>query len=164
MPLRLHAHILWGDFKRRLGSKVVMCIIMAVLCSVGLITNVLSVCKWTAGDQTPLIDSNFWSVLSQSNIGIAAIYSVIIPQLQTGQSPVPRKSQWLFNGFLGLSVLTALLATIVYPWHGRMSIVAAFVSCTTQLAVTLQMILSAGAKIQNLEMEITQLGVRNRRS
>jgi hypothetical protein len=135
-----------------------MCIIMAILCIAGLVTNVFSVCKWTAGDQTPLIDSNFWSVLSQSNIGIAAIYSVIIPQLQTGQSPVPRKSQWLFNTFLGLSVLTALLATIVYPWHGRTSIVAAFVSCTTQLAVTLQMILSAGAKIQNLEMEITQLG------
>ncbi|ORY15426.1 hypothetical protein BCR34DRAFT_558787 [Clohesyomyces aquaticus] len=151
-------HVLCRGFRRHLGSPRVISVIMSVFCIAGLAANIHAVYKCSPSDRLPVIDSNFWSALSQTTIGIAAIYSLMIPQLQSGWSPIPRKWRWLFNSFLFLSVLTALLATAVYPWHGRVSITAAFISSLTQLAVTLQMILSSGQKIRNVRIALDRLG------
>lgn len=147
----------WGKFQRVLGKERTIVILMGLFCTIGLAANIMSVYSCAAAERRPIVDSNFWSAFSQTNIGVAAIYSIIIPQLQGGGDAVPRGWRWLFRSLLLLSVLTALLSTVVYPWHGRTSIFAAFVSTVTQLAVTLQMVLGARRRINNLASEVAYL-------
>jgi len=140
-------------FKSRLGEPRVMWLIMTVLCTAALISITLAVYKTTSVTSAPLpvIDSNFWSSLSQSNLAFAAIYSVLYPQLQGNGDSVPAERRWIFNGLLVSSVLTAAIATCVYPWHSATSIVASFIASLTQLAVTLMIILGAKQRITELE-------------
>ncbi|KAF2263663.1 hypothetical protein CC78DRAFT_544777 [Lojkania enalia] len=151
----------WARLKKSLGNDRVMSVIMSIFCIVGLITTILAVYKCESNPDLPNVDSNFWSALAQTNIGIAAIYSVVFPQLQGGQDPVPYSWRLWFKALLIKSVISAMIATLVYPWHSRTSIVAAFVSTVTQLAVTLMMILGARKRILELEMDVTRLRRKN---
>ncbi|KAF2183808.1 hypothetical protein K469DRAFT_751233 [Zopfia rhizophila CBS 207.26] len=161
---KYHSRTRWRKFKYCLGTPRMTFVIMGVLCTASLAANIIAVSKCGSTERLPVIDSNFWSALSQSNIATAAIYSIIIPLLRGGDNPVPRQWRWIFNLLLLLSIFSAVLATCVYPWNGQTSIVAAFISSATQLAVTLQMIFGARSKIDNLEYEIEELGGHRRRN
>lgn len=107
--------LLW--VRRRLGDEKITLVLMGLLCLFGLVGTILAVYQCGPPETPPTTNSNFWSSFAQTNIGIAAIYSVIIPQLQGDVNPVPPNWQSSFKLLLWPSVLTVLLATLVYPWH-----------------------------------------------
>lgn len=108
---------------------------------------------WEAGGSTriPLVDSNFWSTLSQNLIGAAGLYCIIIPILRKVE--VKTDSPKTFRVWLVVSGVGALASTTIYPFHLRTSMALACVSSLAQLLATLQLIEDAGSAVNNLQEE-----------
>ena len=123
----------------------------------GAVTIAITAKECSASGPGPVVDSNFWSTLSQAFVGLARLYCIIIPILRRDEMKAsdPRA----FKVLLGLSLTTAVVSVIVYPLA---SLVLAFVSSLSQLAATLQLIKDSGntIKVANSEIDFSERRIR----
>jgi hypothetical protein len=106
----------------------------------------------SASATEPVVDSNFWSTLSQSLIGVASLYIIIIPLLRKDEikAGFPR----LFNALLLISFSTALASVALYPFQTRASLILCSISSLAQLAATLQLVEDAESTVTKKNEDI----------
>jgi hypothetical protein len=102
----------------------------------------------------PVVDSNFWSTLSQSLTGVAGLYCIIIPLLRRDE--IKARDPRLFNALLLISFSTALASVVLYPFQARASLILCFISGLAQLAATLQLVEDAGSTVTEKNIHISE--------
>jgi hypothetical protein len=102
------------------------------------------------------LDSNFWSTLSQTSLGMGGLYCIVIPLFR--RDNISANDPTLFKALLLLSLITAVLAVIIYHIQTRTSLVLACISGLAQLAATLQLIEDAGSTVKSLENTVEERG------
>ncbi|CAH0058267.1 unnamed protein product [Clonostachys solani] len=116
-------------------------------------------------DDLPVVDSNFWSTLSQCIAGFAGLYVVIRPMLSTSQKDKIRTEfPKVFYTMLVLSLTTSIASVLAYIWSPPASIPLAYVSGLALNLATLLIIKDSGNQIketnrmnEHLEGEVDDL-------
>ena len=144
-----------------MGERYARLCTVSFLGLAGLVLTGLAAWKCAPPDQTPIIDSNFWSTQSSALIGFAGLYCTIIPKLQQQQievgSPQMLKIFWVL---LNLSAVTALVAAVCYPYQTQASLILISMSSEAQLAITLLFVEGSVRKIRLQKSEIADLRVQ----
>ncbi|CAI6100893.1 unnamed protein product [Clonostachys chloroleuca] len=116
-------------------------------------------------DDLPVVDSNFWSTLSQCIAGFAGLYVVLRPMFSTSQKDKIRtKFPKVFYTMIVLSLTTSIASVLAYVWSPPASIPLAYVSGLALNIATLLIIKDSGNQIketnrvnEQLEGEVSDL-------
>ncbi|KAH7013819.1 hypothetical protein EDB80DRAFT_775014 [Ilyonectria destructans] len=111
-------------------------------------------------DDLPIVDSNFWSTLSQCITGFAGLYVIVRPMLNSNdkdkiQTGFPK----VFYTMLILSFATNIVSAVAYAWSPPASIPLAYVSGLTLNFATLLIIQDSGNQIKQTNRENAVLAV-----
>lgn len=111
-------------------------------------------------DNLPIVDSNFWSTLSQCISGFAGLYVVVRPMFSSNdkdkiQTGFPK----VFYTMLVLSLTTSIVSAVAYAWSPPASIPLAYVSGLTLNIATLLIIQDSGNQIKQTNRENAVLAV-----
>lgn len=102
----------------------------------------------TPGD-LPVVDSNFWSTLSQCIAGFAGLYVVLRPMFSTSQKDKIRTEfPKVFYTMIVLSLTTSIASVLAYIWSPPASIPLAYVSGLALNIATLLIIKDSGNQIK----------------
>lgn len=147
LPERIKSQL--GELRGRatlevLGRRSSAYLIVLMFAIAGAVTIAIAAKECSASGSGPVVDSNFWSTLSQALVGLAGLYCIIIPILRRDKMKAsdPR--------------------TFKVPFQTQASLVLAFVSSLTQLAATLQLIEDSGntIKVANSEIDFLERELR----
>ncbi|CAH0027030.1 unnamed protein product [Clonostachys rhizophaga] len=116
-------------------------------------------------DDLPVVDSNFWSTLSQCIAGFAGLYVVLRPMFSTSQKDKIRTEfPKVFYTMIVLSFTTSIASVLSYVWSPPASIPLAYVSGLALNIATLLIIKDSGNQIketnranEQLEHEVSDL-------
>lgn len=163
LPERIKSQL--GELRGRatlevLGRRSSAYLIVLMFAIAGAVTIAIAAKECSASGSGPVVDSNFWSTLSQALVGLAGLYCIIIPILR--RDKMKASDPRTFKVLLALSLATAVVSVIVYPFQTQASLVLAFVSSLTQLAATLQLIEDSGntIKVANSEIDFLERELR----
>lgn len=111
-------------------------------------------------DDLPIVDSNFWSTLSQCITGFAGLYVIVRPMFNSNdkdkiQTGFPK----VFYTMLVLSFATNIVSAVAYAWSPPASIPLAYVSGLTLNFATLLIIQDSGNQIKQTNRENAVLAV-----
>ncbi|KAK5122148.1 hypothetical protein LTR85_004394 [Meristemomyces frigidus] len=135
-----------------LGHETTVWTLVLSLALAGSVATAIAVWKAGPGTQSPEVDSNFWSTLSQNVIAAAGLYCIIIPILRKVELKTDNPKTFRF--WLVLSAVGALVSTAIYPFQLRTSMVLACISSLAQLLATLQLIEETGSAVKGLQEEL----------
>lgn len=80
-------------------------------------------------DSLPIVDSNFWSTLSQCVSGFAGLYVVTKPMFSSNQKDkIKTGFPRTFYSMLVLSLATSIASAVAYAWSPASSIPLAYLS------------------------------------
>jgi hypothetical protein len=146
----------WRSTTNFMGRNVAVLTTVTLLLLASVATTTIATYTCTAPSSIPTIDSNFYSTLSSAAVGIASLYCTIIPILLGQEIRVDH--QFTFRLLLVVSLVMAVVSTVVYPYQTRASLVLMAVSTYAQLATTLQLILGAvsNIRVQNDRIEVLE--------
>jgi hypothetical protein len=139
-----------------LGHQYSAYIVVLILSIVGITTAGIAVWECSQTVTAIRLDSNFWSTLSQTCLGMGGLYCIVIPLFR--RANINAKAPTLFKSLLLLSLVTAVLAVIIYHIQTRTSLVLACTSGLTQLIATLQLIEDAGSTVKSLKHTVEERG------
>ncbi|CAG9991058.1 unnamed protein product [Clonostachys byssicola] len=120
-------------------------------------------------DNLPVIDSNFWSTLSQCIAGFAGLYVVLRPMFRTTErDKIKTEFPKVFYTMLVLSLTTSIASVLAYVWSPPVSIPLAYVSGLALNIATLLIIKDSGNQIKETNitndfLEAELAGYRMRR-
>jgi hypothetical protein len=140
-----------------LGHIVSVCIIVAIGFIASVVLTAFAVLEAESSNsgtsfKPPIIDSNFYSTVSQTIIGVLGIFTIMIPILRRDrdtQPEIPVSWPIFFYMLLVLSFMTLATSSAVYPWQAIASIIIAFVGTAFQLLANLLIIIGATTTITN---------------
>lgn len=90
-----------------------------------------------------LTDDGFWTLMSQLFLQGLAIYCTLCPVVLDREQKIPVAEFW-FKVLLAVSLVTAIVAAVVYAWSWKAATVLSFVSGFAQVIAAAQLAASLG--------------------
>ncbi|RPA87371.1 hypothetical protein BJ508DRAFT_301469 [Ascobolus immersus RN42] len=134
-----------GSLRYYIGHTITSTLMLLLLSCLGTLATAYAITKNESHEKTPAIDSNFWSTVSQMLGGLAGLYTICIPMVQTGSIEVFWQ-EWFFT-LLSMSLATGVSASASYPYSALASMVLSQLSGLAQLIATYLLIYTAGERI-----------------
>lgn len=137
------------------GERYAAYWIVAILSAISIVFTGLAIWKCGPATTAVAVDSNFWSSLSQTDLGYAGVYCIAIPLLRDAQ--IAAENSFVFKAVLIMSFFCTCIGAIVYHFQTRTSLAFQELAGLLQLLATLMVIEDANTAVTALNLESGQL-------